>query len=111
MNLPYICKCSDSSNANVSNDLLHASNDLSNASNDLSNASNDLSNSSNDLSNASNGRLNASNDLCRPNMHEQFDLLIHVDMKTNKDENFSIIRHKTIHFLEQEYMSHKPHPS
>ena len=32
-------------------------------------------------------------------------------MKTNKDENFSIIQHKTIYFLEQEYMSHKPHPS
>ena len=43
--------------------------------------------------------------------HEHFDLLINVDMKTNKDENFSIIRHKTIYFLEQEYMSHKPHPS
>ena len=44
--------------------------------------------------------------------HEHFDLLIHVDMKTNKDENFSIIRHKTIYFLEQEYMlSHKPYPS
>ena len=43
--------------------------------------------------------------------HEHFDLLIHVDMKTNKDENFSIIQHKTTYFLEQEYMSHKPHPS
>ena len=44
--------------------------------------------------------------------HEHFDLLIHVDIKTSKNENFYIIQHKTISFLDQEYMlSHKPHPS
>ena len=43
--------------------------------------------------------------------HEHFGLLMHIDIKTSKNKNFSIIRHKTIYFLDQEYMlSHKPHP-
>ena len=36
--------------------------------------------------------------------HDHFDLIIHVDIKTSKNENFTIIRHKTIYFLDQEYM-------
>ena len=36
--------------------------------------------------------------------HEDFDLIIHIDIKTSRNENFSIIRHKTIYFLDQEYM-------
>ena len=36
--------------------------------------------------------------------HEDFDLIIHVDIKASRNENFSIIRHKTIYFLDQEYM-------
>ena len=31
--------------------------------------------------------------------HEHFDLIIHVDIKTSRNENFSIIRHKTIYLL------------
>ena len=34
--------------------------------------------------------------------HEHFDLIIHVDIKTSKNENFTIIRHKTIYFLDHE---------
>ena len=36
--------------------------------------------------------------------HEHFDLIIHIDIKASKNENFSIIRHKTIYCLDQEYM-------
>ena len=37
-------------------------------------------------------------------VHEHFDLLIHVDIKASKNENFSV---NTIYFLDHEYMSHK----
>ena len=41
----------------------------------------------------------------------QMNTLIY-NIKTIKNENFSIIWHKTIYSLDQEYMlSHKPHPS
>ena len=50
-------------------------------------------------------RLGLSNFMQIKHAHEHFDL-------TSKNENFSIIWHKTIYFLDQEYMlSHKPHPS
>ena len=49
-------------------------------------------------------RLGLSNFMQIKHAHEHFDL-------TSKNENFSIIWHKTIYFLDQEYMlSHKPHP-
>ena len=36
--------------------------------------------------------------------HEHFDLIIHIDIKTSKNESFSIIQGKTIYCLDQEYM-------
>ena len=36
--------------------------------------------------------------------HEHFDLILQVDIKASKNENFFIIRHKTTYCLDQEYM-------
>ena len=56
--------------------------------------------------------LGLSNFIQTKHAREHFDLLIHVDIKSSKNENFSIIQRKTIYFLDQEYMlSRKPHPS
>ena len=48
--------------------------------------------------------LGLSNFMQTKHTHEHFDLIIHIDIKTSKNENFSIIQHKTIYCLDQEYM-------
>ena len=45
--------------------------------------------------------LGLSNFIHTKPVHEHFDLIIHVDVKTSENENFSIIRHKTIYCLDQ----------
>ena len=48
--------------------------------------------------------LGLSNFMETKHANEHFDLIIHVDIKSSKNENFSIIQHTTIYCLDQEYM-------